>query len=331
MATVVQNQLSLLEIMKRKKPDGNSIAIAEVLNKKCPVMQDAVWMEANGATYHKFVRRANVPTASKRGFNEGVLRKASATTDHAAQIAIYQNFADIDVELVKIASNPAETRMTEGKAIIEGIGQAFETDLIYGSFISSVNGFEGLQAMLPSGGTNVIDAGGAGGTADCTSVYAVQWGLGKVYCVFPKGSGTMGVEHEDKGIIQATSYTGTSANGDQYLLDVYRDKYTLRGGIVVEDPRCIGRIGSIDSTATIVADDFFDLLAQFRNPDEGGITFYCNRRVWAQIQKLCFGAAAGSASRPFYPVTDPFGRVVSTFQGHPIKLSEIITDTEAEV
>lgn len=328
MATLTQNNLSLLEIAKRKDPKGNSIAIAEVLQKHTPIMMDAVWREANGASYHKFTRRAYVPAGTKRGTNQGVVADSSKTTEHTAQIAIFQNYSDIDQKLLEMSANPAETRMYEGKGVIQGLGQSFETELLYGSLGTDPNGFEGLANML---GTLALDnVIGAGGTATNTSIYAVNWGIGKTYCVYPKGSPTAGIEHKDLGFQTKTYYDTDAANGSQYMYQVSRDLYGINGGIVVEDPRSIGRIANINASNGVDEDDFIDLLAQFRNPGASDqIVFYCNRAVWAQVNKLAFGASATLTA--FYPVTDPFGNVVSSFMGYPVKLAEQITNSEDTV
>jgi hypothetical protein len=337
MATLVHNMLTLLEVAKRKDTKGNSIAIAEVLDKHIPMFRDAIWVEGNGASYHKYTRRAYIPEGTLRGVNQGVIADATKTTDHLAQIAVIENYSDIDKRLVEMSANPADTRMKEGKGIIQGLGQRFENELIYGSINKDPNGFEGLATMLNSLSlTNVISAGGdEAGT--CSSVYAVQWGPDKVYVAYPKGSGTAGVTHIDKGLQTKTYYGASDATTSQYMLEVYRDLYGIAGGIVVEDPKAVGRICNIDAVYVasseekgITEDLMIDLLSEFRNPGEGGIVFYCNRSLWAQFNKLVFGSSV-TAAKTFYPVTDPFGNVVASFMGYPIKLCEKIRNDEDQI
>jgi len=326
MATLALNTLSLLEVTKRQSPKGNQVAIAEVLNRKKAVIQDAVWLEANGSFYHKFVRRAELPVAQSRGFNQGVKHAASKTTEHTAQIAIYEQYGRLDRKLADISANPAQARMDEGVAAIESIGKGFETDLFYGSIGADPNKFDGLSSMLSTlSAKNVVGASGTGGS--CTSIYAIEWGKGKVYCAYPKG-GKTGVYHENKGLQTYSYYENSSATTDTYSLEMYVDLYGLNGGLVVEDPRCIGRIANIKGTNVPKENNFIDIISQFPDPEGANIVFYCNRTVWAMIQKLVFGNK-DTNTKLFYPVTDPFGHLISSFMGYPIRLSEGITEAEA--
>jgi len=51
-------QLTLVEVAKRKDPDGNMATIAEVLAENNDIVSDAIFREANDTFSHKTTRRS---------------------------------------------------------------------------------------------------------------------------------------------------------------------------------------------------------------------------------------------------------------------------------
>ena len=79
MATqTLRTQLTLVELAKRTT-DGNILQIAEVLEQTNEMLEDAVWVEANGMTSHVITVRTSLPSGQYRILNDGIPSEASST------------------------------------------------------------------------------------------------------------------------------------------------------------------------------------------------------------------------------------------------------------
>lgn len=324
MATITANNaLTLSELAHRKDPSGNLAAIAEVLAEDSPVLQSAMWTEANDTFSHKVVRRASLPSGSWRKLNEGVAVEASQTEEFTEGIGILQTYSQVDKDLADAAPNKAQFLMDEARSFLEGLSQTFENIFFYGNSNTAPETFSGLSTRMDAlaATQNVIGAGGTG--SDTTSIYGVQWGMGSTHMVYPKGS-SVGLTHTHLGEDTLSDSSGNLYQG-------YRDLFSMKGGLVVKEPRSIIRLANIESSGTsniFDEDDLITLLNRMRQSGAGTV-LYCNATIKTQMEialkdktNVNYTADMGEGLA---------GVPMLRFRGNPIMKSDAITITETAI
>lgn len=309
--------LTLVEVAKRKDPDGNLATIAEVLDETNEVLQDAVFREANDTFSNQTTRRASLPTGSFRKLNEGVATESTKTVNLVDRVAILEAWSENDIEVINAFPNPQEARMQEARGFIEGMGQNMAGKIFYGNESSVPEEFTGLAPRMDALATtaNVLNAGGSGG--DTTSIYVVDWGPNSVYMIYPKNS-TAGLEHKDKGI-----ETVEDANGNKF--EAYVDKFVWKAGLVVKHNKSIGRIANMEYTGSANIFNEDDLITLMNRMTKGpGRRIYVNEDIMTQMEirlkdktNVNFTKADGLA-----PGT------VLKFKGVPVRQCDQILNTE---
>jgi subtilisin family serine protease len=318
-------QLTLAELAKRKDPDGNLAVIAEVLEEDNEILLDAPWLEANDTFSHMITRRLNLPAGTWRKLNKGVDIESSQTVNVRETIGMLETYSEADKDLVDAAPNPKAFRMSEATAFLEGLSQTFAEALIYGNATTTPEKFTGLAPRLAATSmTNVYDAGGSG--SDTTSIFIVQWGPSKVHLVYPKGSSSAGIMHEDLGQQTVSSATSAVASSAQY--EAYRDHFQIKVGLAVRDDASIGRIVNIETTGTsniFNPDDLIKLLN--RMPARGkGAVIYCNHVIYSQMD-----IQAMDKSNVLYSTENVFGVPTVHFRGFPVRKVDQILSTETAI
>jgi len=318
MATNTITNMTLIERANRTN-NGTLMAIAEILAEDNPIVQDAPMIEANNALFHKSVRRDSIPGGTFRQLNKGVSKETTTTVDVIDGIGLLESYAENDKVLIDSFPNPKEARMQESRGFIEGMTQTLADTVFYGNSNTDKEKFDGLACRIPAidADGNCIDEGGSGST--CTSIYIVQWGVGKVHMIYPRGSQTMGVEHDDLG-----EHTVKDSDGNQF--QAYRDHFKAYLGLVVRDSRCIARLASVSTSAVVDEDNLIYLLN--RMPQSGrGAHIYCNPEVLSQMEialkdktnvNYTPGGGEGLAGEPLIK-----------FRGCPVKACDSIIMTEA--
>lgn len=269
---------SMVEQAKRIDPSGGQALIAEVLNRKMGnILQEAPWMPSNDIWTNKTTRRGSLPTGTRRKLNARVEQSVSRTTEVMDVIEQVEAYCDVDAALVNSMPSPATFRSGEVDAFIEGLGQTIATDIIYGNNNINPDSMHGFAPRL-----NKLDGrfviGGDGTGSDVTSIYVVTWGQTTAYFIYPKNmAGTLGVQHTDKGQV-----TSELASG---LMEVYRDHFVIRCGLVVRDPRAIGRYANIESEGSTNTFNEDRLIALLNNMTTSASTrIYCNETMLTQMQ-----------------------------------------------
>jgi len=316
----VRAQLTLVELAKRTH-NKDLLLIAETLNEVLEMLDDAIWIEANGPTSHTHTRRQALPTGTYRKFNAGVPREASAAKQIVETLGMLEAYSVVDKGLVDLAPNAKEFRSGEDMAFVEGLSQTFATTLIYGNMTTTPEKFNGLATRYNSLSlANVDECGGTGETT--TSVWVIQWGKTRVFLPYPKGSKTMGVNARDLGECTVVDAGGTN----EY--QAYRTHFKMDGGIVVRDDRCVQRVCNIQTTGkTNIFDDDILVGALNRLPAKGiGAAIYANETVKTQMDIL-----AKDKSNVNYTQKDAFGRPVTSFRGFPVRQMDAIINTEDAV
>ena len=321
MSTIaIQNQLTMLELAKNIAPNGQLHKVAAILERTYRIWDDMPWFQANDIFSHVSAQEYSEPEGELRTFNDGVGNVSVETQEVRDILSMMEAYSDSDKAMVDAAPNPQAFRNGRAARILRGIGKSWIELLFYGNNGTNSKSFNGLAVRLNSlaASANVIGAGGTG--SDLTSIYVARWGEGAAWCAYPRGS-SLGLEHRDLGEI-----TAVTASGKKF--QAYRDWFKIYGGLVVEDPKAIGRLANIETSGTTNTFDE-DLLIQLLNqmsPDEdfSSMGIYCNSTIKTQMEirlkdktNVNYTMDQGLA---------PGG--VLKFKGIPVRLCECILNTE---
>jgi len=233
-----------------------------------------------------------------------------------------EDYCESDKALVDSMPNPMQFRMDEARAHIEGMAQTLAYTIVYGNAESDPEKFTGLAPRMGTLDSYYI-IGNSGTGSDVTSIYAVQWGPGKVYMVYPRGNRNLGVEHEDLGEDTATGITSSTQ------FQIYRDHFKCYCGLVVQDPRCIGRVANIETSGAanlFDEDKLIELLNNMPNAGRGAV-LYVNSKIRTQME-----IALKDKANVNFSVRDGLGGVpVMYFRGNPIRTVDQIANTETAI
>jgi hypothetical protein len=286
---------TLLDIARRKDPNGKIDKIAEMMTQTNEILLDMPFYEGNLETGHKSTIRTGLPTATWRKLYGGVLPGKSTTTQVTDTCGMLENYAEIDKDLALLNGNSAEFRVSEDRAFIEGMNQQMAATLIYGDtdvnperFLGLAPRFTALSTTETNIGFNIIDGGAAAGQTDCTSVWLVVWGPDTVFGMFPKGS-VAGLQHKDLG-------EQTKTNSDSSMYQVLRSHYQWKNGLVVKNWQYIVRVANLDKSALATAGEssdsspnlinkMIDAIERIPNLGMGKAVFYGNRYAKSCLRK----------------------------------------------
>lgn len=320
---------TLLDVSRRLDPNGKIDKIVEILNMTNEVLDDAVWIEGNLPTGHQSVIRTGLPKPTWRALYGGVQPTKSTTAKVVDTCGMLEDYAEVDKALADLNGNTAEFRMSEDLAHIEGFNQTFAEHLFYGSEVQTPESFTGLAPRfndLSAANADNIIAGS--GTNTNASIFLMVWGPQSVFCIYPKGS-TAGLHMEDKGQVTIENIDG---NGGR--MEAYRTHYRWDSGLVVKDWRYVVRAQVDVSTLTKDAasgDDIIDLMTQMieRLPNTviGRPAFYVNRTVRSYLRRQIVNKVAPGT----LTMDEVAGKKVMTFDGIPVRRSDVLLNTEAAI
>ena len=319
------NRLSLLEVANRIQPNGEAARIAEIMTHVNEILEDMPWTEANGTTTHKVTQRTSLPTGAWRAYNEGVNVEKSTTRQVNEPIGMLESYSECDKALCDISPDPVQFRMSEAASFLEGMSQTLSRSVIYGDHASSPKEPNGIlpryNSLAPILGKNLVQS--CGGTGSVTSVYVIQWGVDKVFAVYPRNSANAGIQHQDLG-----EWTLYDANNKPF--QGYRDHFVVNMGLVVKNPLCVGRVCNIATSGTsnlFDEDVLINVLNQMWQGGKGNTVIYVNRTVKTQMEIALLDRA-----NVWFSVQNGLGGVpVLTFRGIPVHLVDEISDTESVV
>jgi hypothetical protein len=328
MATIGNEDLTLLDWAKRLDPDGKTASIVEILAQTNAILEDMSWLEGNLPTGHRTTVRTGLPQAAWRKLNQGVPKSKSRTAQIDEATGMLEAYSEVDVDLAKLNGNTAAFRFSESTAFMEGMSQQMAETLFYGNNIGGAE-FVGLAPRFATAApaaspnaVNVIDGGGTG--SDNASIWLCVWGPQTVHGIFPKGS-MAGLQHRDLG-----EDTVSDADGNQF--QAYRDHYQWKAGIALRDWRYVVRIANVDVSdlSTGSAADLITLMikAIHRVPNlrAGRPCFYANRTISQYLDIQALNKANVQLSMREYE-----GHFITSFRGIPIKTVDRLIDTEAQV
>jgi len=320
----VSAQLTLVELAKRTN-NKQTLDIAMTLAKMCPVIGDAVWVEANRLTGHYHTRDEALPSGTFRDVNEGVADEAGQTSQLTEPIAYLEGRSEIDEMLIRLAPEPKKFRYNEDLLHLEGIAQTIATAFWYGDRATYVKRIDGIATRYNGLSLTPDNVYTAGSATNCTSVYIIKWGTNEVFTVYPMNSKTLGIEKNDKGLELIT--TSVAARTRLYK---WVTQFIFNFGLCVRNPLYVQRLANINGASGAAANvvDENKLIEMYFNIPNGheGCVMYCNKIVASQL-----AIRAKDKPNVFWPSKDAFGRPVTMFWDIPIHVSEMITSAETAV
>jgi len=328
MATI-GTSVTLLDIAKRVEGDDGKIAvIVEQMMETNEIIEDMIVIESNQKMFHKTTIRTGLPTATWRKLNYGVVKSKSLTKQITDTLGMLEVYAEVDKDLVDMASNKADFRFSEDMAFIQAMNIEMAETMFYGDIDSDKEKFEGLSSRFNSlsAGTaeNILVGGGSG--SDNTSVWLVIWGPQTVHALYPQGS-KAGLQITDKGQV-------TLEDADGGLYEGYRTHYKWNIGLTVRDWRYVVRICNIDVSALTktgsTGADLIDLMTQAEElPPSLGMgtpVFYCNKKVRSFLRRQINNKTVYQLSAERVG-----GKMVVAFDDIPVRRCDQILLTEATI
>ena len=334
MASLSSNNPTILDLAKRKDPDGKIAVVVEILNETNELLDEMSWVEGNLETGNRTTVRTGIPAPTWRKLYGGVQPTKSTKAQITDNVGMLEMYAEIDKALVELNGNTAAFRLSEEKAFIEGMSQEVSDTLFYGNEGTEPEAFTGLSPRFNSlsaeNADNIIVGGGTG--VDNASVWLIVWGE-NVHGIIPKGS-VAGLQINDKGIVTLEDASGGSNTG---RMEAYRTHYRWDVGLTVRDWRYIVRIPNIDRSDLAIAhgsganlpDLFFQAMRRIPNLNAGRPTFYMSRDVATMVARQV--AVDGASS--FLTSESNAGdmRWTEKFHGIPMRRVDSLAGNEALV
>lgn len=337
MATVNNGNLTILDHIKRQRPDGSiEQDIVEQMSMRRAVMMDAVWKEGNLPTGHRVTARTALPGVGTgigwRKYNEGVSKGKSATTQFDETCGMMAGSCVCDVDLAKLNGDERAFRMSEDRTFVEAFNNELETGFFYHSTKTAPEKFMGLSPRFDSttspGGSQILLHDAAASGADSSSIWIVGWGDHSVYFTYPKGSAAGGLRPKDFGEIM----TGDGQTPEKFF-PAYVTYWSWQVGLVVEDFRYITRIANVDATTlSSTGMALYTSLVSAVEEKMQDVTsvkpvIYCNRTVASFLRKQAISSTVNS-TLTYETVA---GKPVTMLSGIPIRVTDALIKTESPV
>lgn len=331
MTVLATNHLTLVDMMKQTVGDSIESDIAEILSASSDLLADLHVKECNDGTSNKSVIRHGLPKGVFRKLYGYVPTEKSTTEQVVDVTGELEAYSTPDIDLIDHSKNPAQARVNEAKAFIEGMADTAQETIIYGSKTENDAAFDGLAVRYgklsndkTNIGYNIVDGGGTG--SDNTSIWIITTGENDVSLLYPKGS-KGGLQHFDDGIQTETNSAGAKRK-------VYQDHFKHSLGLCVKDWRSTCRICNIDVSDLLAGN--VDLLALLRKGyfkvnkninKSGKKTFvYCNSTVAEVLDKQ-----AADKSNVQLNIKEYCGQDITHYRNLPVRVIDQILDTEARV
>lgn len=331
--------VTLADVAKTK--DKQIGSVAEVLLQENPMLNDIPFMEMNEGTIHKESIRSALPSIYYRKANQAIPASKSTIEERTFNAAHFESKSQMDQVVASRGGKDrvAFNRWNQAQGHIQALGNEQASLTIYGSPTTSTLKTPGFMDIYPTTNTaeatskQVIDGGGTG--ADNTSILLVHWGALSVFGIYPAGS-QAGLKRTDRSkgdtLVQINALDSAGAAGNFWG---YEEQFEIDHGLVVKDYRQAARICNLDisnmQTGNSAA-DLIDLMIsaayKIHNPSNGNGVWYVNRTIEAFLHKQALnkvGAGAGLTYDNYQ------GQKVLMFLGRPVRRSDALLNTEAQV
>ena len=233
MPTIGANYLTLMDWVKRQKPEGGIDDVIEALTESNPILKDAAAIEGNLATGHRTTIRTGLPTVAWRLLNYGIQPSKSTTKQVDDVCGSLEGYSRVDKALAELEGDEARFRASEDSAFLESMNQEAANTLFYGNTKIDPEKFLGLAPRYndssAENAANILDGGGTG--SDNTSIWLVTFGPRTCHLIFPKGSAA-GMSRKDLG--EQTVQDGQDPPG---LYQAYVTHFVWKLGLTLRDWR----------------------------------------------------------------------------------------------
>ena len=323
---------TLLDLAKRKDPDGKISSIVEILNQTNEILDDMVWLEGNLPTGHRTTIRTGLPTPTWRKLYGGVQPTKSTTVQVTDSCGMLEAYAEVDKALADLNGNTAAFRMSEELAFIEGMNQEFASTLFYGNEGTEPEAFTGFAPRFndqsAANGENILTDAATPDNSDNASIWLVVWGPNTVHGIIPKGS-TAGLQMNDKGQVTIESIDGAGGR-----MEAYRTHYRWDCGLTVRDWRYVVRINfdlenviAAGTSGPVLHDLMGKAMRRIPNLNAGRPAFYLNRDTFDALDLQ----SNNKANIAFNTVEDAMGKLVTKFRGVPLRRCDALLSTESGI
>lgn len=328
MATLNADLPTLLDQMQGLDPDGAVAQVVEALTKRNPVLEDMVVLEGNLTTGHRVTTRTGLPSVGWRRYNEGVAISKSRKGQYDEAAGQCEGMSAVDVKQARLGGNEAAFRASEDLAFVQAMNNEISTGIFYHSTKTAPEKFMGLSPRLdattnPWAGQIIsLDADDA--VNDNTSIWLVCWGPDSVFGIYPKGS-QGGIEHDDMG-----KQLWDDGSGKRFRAWVTHWSWDF--GLVVKDARQLARVANIDTSnlaanADTLVDAMISAYYRIYDPNIGRLAWYCNRKIAEFLHRQARSATKNAT----LSIEEIEGKPVTRVMGAPVRVTDVITNTEAQV
>lgn len=339
MAALGGSLVTLADVAKSK--DKMIGGVAEVLVQENPMLNDIPYMEMNKGTIHEEDIRSALPAVYYRKANQAIPASKSTVESRTFTAAHFESKSQMDTAVASRGGvdRIAYNRWNQAQGHIQAQAIEHANLTIYGSPFNSDLKTAGFFDIFSTTNTaeatskQVIDAGGT--SNDNCSILLAHWGERSIFGVYPAGS-VAGLKRTDRSAgNQEVPITALDLNGNAGTFWGYEEQFEIDHGLVVKDYRQAARIANISTSALksqISAADLIDLMIsahyKIHNLQNGMGVWYVNRTIEAFLHKQALNKVGAGAGLNY----DNYqGQKVLMFLGRPIRRSDALLNTEAQV
>lgn len=331
MSTLSANNLNIADVLRRTGSDGLVKGIAELLDQENGLGMDIPVVEGNLPRGHLSQQRTSLPTFATRNPNGSTATSKSTTDQNIESPEIIESFSEVDEIVLNYGGDMAALKASEVPAFQQGAIQTMTSRWISGNQNTTPGQINGLATRYSStsnaNGRNIILGGSLSGQTDNMSIYRINWGVGRVYGWYPRGTqGGLVVKDWGPRIVEDSAARKV----------MHAVQWQWAFGISVDDWRAAARIPNIDLSLLIAGTgaDLFDKLIQTENAvrrsgnsqGRGGIYMNTTTLMMLEIQARNDVQAGGQLTWETVG-----GQRMRAFQGVPINIEDQLSEAETRV
>src|SRR5918995_7086544 len=102
MSTLATTHPTLLDLANAMDPNDQIARIAEILNQKNEILDDMVFIEANGLTSHRTTARTGIPEPTWRKLYGGVQPTKSTNVQITDSVGMLEGYAEVETALADL-------------------------------------------------------------------------------------------------------------------------------------------------------------------------------------------------------------------------------------
>lgn len=316
--------------------NGEVIDFIHSMSEIQDILKDAQAFEANEKLSHRYTRNASLVTGSWVQFNNGIDPSKGVEVPGRAEIGMLESRLQVDLRYRRIEKNFETFVERKAYAHLEGLSQQAADAIVLGT-VSAGYHFNGMEPHIDAL-ADTDQAGRSmfasyGGSTSLTSILAVEWGMDKVYLVYPQGAGPPSEGGDGSLGVHKEEYVGLVTGNNSKQMRAYACDFNWNLGLVIADDRCLRRIGNICTAAaannplhsTYTTYPIIDALTSMRAKGDGA-TLYSNRKVWGMIWK-----AANSATNIFRDKDNPWKAPEAWFGSNRWRLTDSLLNSETAI